>query len=567
MRVPRDFRLGAGVLGVELVLSGIYFLFPSSVVTQDAIYEIFGGGCIVAILWSIRHWRPEPRLPWVVFAVGNVLFVAGDIAFDISLDAAPPATADYLYLVAYPLYALLPIMLIVRSGGHRRIGALSDAAIVTLAFVVFEWIWVIEPAFNQGGPLGQRVVQGALYPVMDIVLLGAFSGFFVLPAWRTPAFGFLVAGAASQLLGDVANTINGGAYSGGNWINWPWMASYIFWTAAVLHPSMRRLGYPSETPETRVGRFRLVALGGALLAVPVARVIADYERKMIGIWVVAVLQAAIALIVVARMAVLVNASDRIRARLAEQNEELVEADKLKDEFIALVSHDLRTPLTSIIGYVELALDEAGTEPLDPERRKYIEIVARSSDRLLRLVDDLLLAARLQSGRFVLNVEDADLEAVSSEALDEMHARAERKGVSLFLACDGPLRVECDRRRLLQLLDNLVGNAIKFTPEGGRVVLRVERTLAGAAIEVHDTGVGIPPGEEEKIFERFYRAPSVVSEQVPGTGLGLFIARAIAERHGGTLVARNRDSGGAVFRLELPSQAPQVTLDQETELVA
>jgi len=245
----------------------------------------------------------------------------------------------------------------------------------------------------------------------------------------------------------------------------------------------------------------------------------------------------------------------------------VEADKLKDEFIALVSHDLRTPLTSIIGYVELALDEAGTEPLDPERRKYIEIVARSSDRLLRLVDDLLLAARLQSGRFVLNVEDADLEAVSAEALDEMHARAERKGVSLFLACDGPLRVECDRRRLLQLLDNLVGNAIKFTPEGGRVVLRVERTLAGAAIEVHDTGVGIPPGEEEKIFDRFYRAPSAVREQVPGTGLGLFIARAIAERHGGTLVARNRENGGAVFRLELPSQTPHVTLDPETELVA
>ena len=567
MIVPRDSRRVGVILAAELVLSGVYFLLSSSIDAQNAIYEIFGGGCVVATLWAVRHWRPEPRAPWLVFALGNALFVAGDIAFDVSPDAAPPALADYLYLIAYPLYALLPIMLIARSVGHRRLGALTDAAIVTLAFVVFEWIWVIEPVFHQHAPLGLRVVQGALYPVMDIALLGAFSGFFVVPSWRTPAFGFLVAGAASQLLGDVANTVNGGAYSGGNWINWPWMASYIFWTAAVLHPSMRRLGQPSETPETRVGRLRLVALGGALLTVPVARVIADYEHKMIGIWVVALLQGAIALMVVARMAVIVNASDRVRARLSEQNEELVEADKLKDEFIALVSHDLRTPLTSIIGYVELALEEDGTTPLDPERRKYIEIVARSSDRLLRLVDDLLLAARLQSGRFVLNVEDADLEAVAAEALDETHARAERKGVSLFLACDGPLRVECDRRRLLQLLDNLVGNAVKFTPAGGRVVLRVERTLAGAAIEVHDTGVGIAPGEEEKIFDRFYRAPSAVSEQVPGTGLGLFIARAIAERHGGTLVARNRESGGAVFRLELPSETPHVTHDPEAELVA
>lgn len=567
MRVSRDYRLGAGVLGVELVLSGIYFLFPSSVIAQDTIYEIFGGGCVVAILWSVRHWRPEPRLPWLVFALGNALFVAGDIAFDVSPNATPPAVADYLYLVAYPLYAALPLALIVYSGVRRRIGALTDAAIVTLAFVVFEWIFVMEPNLHAGGPLGPRIVAGVLYPVMDIVLLGAFAGLFVTPAWRTPAFAFLVLGAASQLLGDTANRINGSVYSGGAWINWAWMASYIFWTAAVLHPSMRKLGQPSEEPETHVARWRLLALAGALLTVPIARVIADHEHKRVGIWVLAGLQAAIALLVVARMGVIVDTVDRIRARLEQKNQELVEADLLKDEFIALVSHDLRTPLTSIIGYVELALDDDGGAPLDEERRRYIEVVARSSDRLLRLVDDLLLAARLQSGRLTLVVEDADLESVAADALDEAHARAERKGVSLFLSCEGPIRIECDRRRLLQLLDNLVGNAVKFTPEGGRIELRVERTLAGAAIEVQDSGVGFPPGEEERIFDRFYRAQSAVSNQVPGTGLGLFIARAIAERHGGTLVARRRESGGSIFRLELPSNAPRPAGDPETELVA
>jgi signal transduction histidine kinase len=566
MRVSRDFRFGAGVLGAELVLSGIYFLFQASVTAQDAIYELFGGGCVVAIVWAVRHYRPEPRLPWLIFAVGNALFVAGDIAFDISPNATAPATADYLYLIAYPLFAALPVMLVVWSGSHRRIGALTDAAIVTLAFAVFEWIYVIEPTLHQPWALGQQVVVGILYPVMDIVLLGAFAGFFVSPAWRTPAFGFLVAGAACQLLGDVANTINGSAYSGGAWINWPWMATYIFWTAAVLHPSMRDLSQRDQ-PETRVGRWRLVALAGALLTVPVARVIADEEGKMVGVWVVGAIQVTIALLVVARMGVIVDTVDRIRARLTQKNEELVQADLLKDEFIALVSHDLRTPLTSIIGYVELALDEDGSAPLDDERKRYIEVVARSSDRLLRLVDDLLLAARLQSGRFVLSIADADLQSVAADALDEMHGRAERKGVSLFLSSDGPVRIECDRRRLLQLLDNLVGNAVKFTPEGGRVEIRVERTLAGAAVEVQDTGVGINPGEEERIFERFYRSPSAVSGQVPGTGLGLFIARAIAERHGGSLVARQRDGGGSSFRLELPSRASQPSADPETELVA
>jgi len=312
MRVSRDYRWGAGILGVELALSGIYFLFPSSVVAQDTIYEIFGGGCVVAIVWALRRYRPEPRVPWLVFAAGSVLFVAGDIAFDISPNAATPAIADYLYLIAYPLFAALPVMLVVSSGSHRRLGALADAVIVTLAFVVFEWIFVIQPALHQDWPLGQRTVVGVLYPVMDIVLLGAFAGFFVSPAWRTPAFGFLVAGAAAQLLGDVANTINGSAYSGGGWINWPWMATYIFWTAAVLHPSMRKLSQPTDEPETRVSRWRLVALAGALLTVPVARVIADVNHKAVGVWVVGALQTAIALLVIARMGVILDTVDRIR---------------------------------------------------------------------------------------------------------------------------------------------------------------------------------------------------------------------------------------------------------------
>src|SRR5437868_10297504 len=564
MRFPREFRLGAGVLGIELVLSWIYFLFPSNVDVQDVIYELFGGGCVVAILWAIRRYRPEPREAWLVFALATAIFVAGDIAFDISPNAPQPAVAHYLDLIAYPPFAALPVALVVASGSHRRVGALVDAAIVTLAFVVFEWVFVFEPALHEHWPLGQRVVIGVLYPVMDIVLLGAFAGFFVSPAWRTPAFGFLVLGAVSQLIGDVANTIDASAYSGGAWINWPWMASYIFWTAAVLHPSMRVLSRRTESPETRISRWRLVALAGALVTVPVARVIADAEHRVVDLWVVGVLQAAIALLVIMRMGVILDTVDKIRGRLAQKNEELVEADLLKDEFIALVSHDLRTPLTSIIGYVELALDDEGV-PLEEERRRYIEVVARSSDRLLRLVNDLLLAARLQSGRFMLNLDDTDVEPIAAEALDDVHARAELKGVSLLLAADGPIRIECDRRRVLQLLDNLVSNAVKFTPEGGRVEVRVERTLTGAAVEVCDTGVGIRPGEEELIFDRFYRSASAVSDQVPGTGLGLFIARAIAERHGGNLVARRRDGGGTILRLELPERASAPSA--EPELVA
>ena len=567
MTISRDFGLGAGALATGLLLTGVFFLFPTNGNAQYAIYEVVAAMTVASVVVGVRRFKPATVWPWSVFAAGIVLFIAGDILLDAYPNWATPSPSDWCYLAGYPLLAAALVMLVVSSGSHRRVGALLDAAVVTLGFSVFQWIFVMRPALETHAPLGQRVVLGVLYPVMDIALLGAAAGFFSSPAWRTPAFAFLVLGMALQLLGDEFEGIKGPYYSLGDWINAPFMLSYLFWGVAALHPSMRRLSEPDENAGLRVTPWRIAALTLALVTPPVARVVADERGRPVGMYTVAALSCAIAILVVARMAGMLISLDRVRFRLAAQNIELLEADRLKDEFIALVSHDLRTPLTSIIGYVELALDEAEGGPLDDERRRYLEVVSRSSDRLLRLVDDLLLAARLQSGRFVLNVAENDLHSIAAEALDEMHARAERKGVSLFLSSDGPIRIECDRRRVLQLLDNLVGNAIKFTREGGRVELRVERTLAGAAVEVIDTGVGIEAGEEERIFERFFRSASSVTEQIPGTGLGLFIARAIAERHGGTLTAARRSEGGSIFRLGLPHAVPGTTVDSEAELVA
>jgi signal transduction histidine kinase len=578
MTVTRDFRLGAAVLATGLILSAVYFLFPSGGTVQLALYEAFAAVSVVSILWGVRHWRPVPAFPWYVFAAGQALFLAGDIVFDVYPNWSTPSPADYLYLVAYPLLAGMAVMLVVASGSFRRIGAVADGLIVTLAFAVFQWIFVMSPVLHQGGPLGQRIVLGGLYPFMDIVLLGAYAGFFVSPAWRTPAFMFLVLGAAAQLLGDEANGLSGSAYMNGDWVDWGWMASYLFWGVAALHPSMRDLSRPVRSPARRVSRWRIASLAGALLTVPVARLIADARGQIIGVWVVAALGSALALFVVGRFAGILRALERIRLReeaarisveearrqLIDQNARLVETDRLKDEFVALISHDLRTPLTSIMGYVELALDEDGT-PLDAERRGFLEVVARSADRLLRLVDDLLLAARLQSGQLKLTVEDLDIVDVCDQAVLEMRPRADQKGVSLSLDGEGPIPLRADRRRLLQLLDNLLSNGIKFTPAGGTVAVRVRQTDGGASIEVLDTGTGIEPGEEERVFERFYRSPGAIGAQVQGTGLGLFIVRAVVEAHGGTVSAARRASGGSVFRLELPANVKG--LQAAPELVA
>jgi signal transduction histidine kinase len=262
-------------------------------------------------------------------------------------------------------------------------------------------------------------------------------------------------------------------------------------------------------------------------------------------------------------------AEQAHAQLTLQNARLVEADRLKDEFVALISHDLRTPLTSIVGYVELALDEAVEPPLDRERRGYLQVVSRSSERLLRLVDDLLFIARLQAGRLVLEPTQLDLCTVATQAVEEARPRAEAKGVAISFGSDTAVMIEVDKGRIFQLLDNLITNAIKFTPEGGSIDVRVAPQLDGAVIEVSDTGIGLEPGEAELVFDRFFRSARVVAQHTPGTGLGLFIARAITEAHGGRISAASREGNGTTFSIELPARLPRKpeSSPTEAELVA
>jgi signal transduction histidine kinase len=414
-----------------------------------------------------------------------------------------------------------------------------------------------------------------------VVLLGGFSGFFVSPAWRTPSFRLRFAAVLALLFADEIYGLDVGAYSSGNWIDAAWLLSYVLWATAALHPSMRELSEPRREPSLRVGFARVAVLAAALLTVPFVLLVQTLRGKPLEPYVVAGLGSAIGLLVIARLTGILRALERIRLReraartlaeetqyrLALQNDELVEADRLKDEFVALISHDLRTPLTSIIGYVELALDENVEPPLDEERHSYLAVVARSSERLLRLVDDLLFVARLQSGSLALATSEVDLCQLVGQAVEEARPRAETKALALSFLGSSPVVIEADKGRIFQLLDNLISNAIKFTPEGGRVDIRVVPALDGAVIEVSDTGIGLGPGEAELVFDRFFRSAHAHQQHVPGTGLGLFIARAIAKAHGGTLTASSREGNGTTFRMELPSRAAPQPESAGKELVA
>ena len=236
--------------------------------------------------------------------------------------------------------------------------------------------------------------------------------------------------------------------------------------------------------------------------------------------------------------------------LAEQNERLRELDRLKDEFIALVSHELRTPLTSIHGYLELLLD-GGAGELAPEQERFLTVVERNSTRLMQLVGDLLFMAQVEAGKLALELDEVDLQQVLAECLEAAKPAADEKDIALVAEVEETPSMLGDRSRIGQLLDNLISNALKFTPRSGRVSVSVSRAGDEAVVEVADTGVGIPAAEQERLFERFFRSSNTANEAIPGTGLGLTIAKTIVERHEGSIEIESDEGAGTTVRVRLP----------------
>ena len=231
-------------------------------------------------------------------------------------------------------------------------------------------------------------------------------------------------------------------------------------------------------------------------------------------------------------------------------------EEMRREFVANVSHELRTPLTNIRSYAETLADNAGALPPDTEKN-FLGVILNESDRMTHIVQDLLTLSRFDSGRTELKLAPFDFERAVRDVYNAILMEAQRHGHKVELELENGLpQVSGDRERILQVMMNVVSNASKYTPDGGRIRISAGRLGARVWMEVADNGIGIPKEDRGRIFERFYRVDKARSRESGGTGLGLSIAKEIVDRHEGTLELVERPGPGLTVRLTLLVEGPR-----------
>ena len=241
--------------------------------------------------------------------------------------------------------------------------------------------------------------------------------------------------------------------------------------------------------------------------------------------------------------------ERQRRELQDQNEKLRESERRKSELVRIVSHELRTPLASILGFTSVLLNR-DAEPED--QRRYLEIIDREGRRLSDLLNDFLDAERLDEGDLLMEHELLDVSRVVAEQVRLFEGQSEKHTLDMEVPST-PLTVRGDSHRLAQVVANLLSNAIKYSPEGGTVHVVAEQENGMIRVSVRDEGLGIPDEQQERVFVKFFRGDAPASG-IPGTGLGLTIARSVVEAHGGSMDFVSDRGEGSVFWLELPTAA-------------
>ncbi len=550
-------RVAAAVTALVLVYVSwqLFGWIPGSREDAGDLLILPADGAAVAASWYASRRCAESgglRAFWRLMTVALLAESLGDIVqavYDIGLRQAPyPSLADPFYLAFYPLllYALwrVPVPSVTRS---RFLRTLLDGATIVVGGGAVVWYFVLGPTALEAGQSALAAGVSLAFPVGDLFLLAGIAAVLLRQSPRALQIPLALI-AVAVLLGIVADISYGygqlhKTFAPGSWVDTIYLLEFaVFALAGASQRRVRR-----DDPDALVegtGHFSSRASWLPYLSVAVGLclvLVVEREDRFFP-------NVSLLLIVIV-LAVLVAARQyAAQWELVRTEAALRESERLKDELLSVVGHELRTPLASIRGSLGL-LDGGVLGELPAEAANMVAMAILNTDRLVRLINDILDVERMNAGILQLEPTAVDARWLVSEALQAVQATADAAGVTL--RCDvAPLTVLADGDRVVQALVNLLGNAVKFSVRGGVVSVSGRRREHCALFSVRDGGRGIPPDRLESIFERFRQVDASDAREKGGTGLGLPIARGIVERHGGRMWAESGEGQGSTFRFTL-----------------
>lgn len=520
----------------------------------------------VGVFWLVAVRTRFERWEVILAAAAMTFNAAGDTYFALAMDSSgnlpSPSPADLGYLLYYPFMMAAVIVLVRRKSQKWTGSVLLDSALAALGAAAVLAV-VLAPVFDDA-TTDSTFLDGAiagLYPLFDLLLVAVVVGIAASPVLRIGTrWQFLVLGLLLFTSADIAYALfnHEGSYGSGTPLDAAWTAAVAL--MAIWVDGVGRSRSEQQAPTSRARMLPIAAL--AVLAGLAVLVVATQTP----VPTVALVLAAAA---VALSAVPVMFRQAMLVRLLEGREEVVaqltELDRSKSDMIGTVSHEMRTPLTSIQGFLGLVLDDAG---VPDDAKDMLRIADRNARRLETLVGNMLMLTRLDQGEATLAVAPVDIARLLGRSTESVSSFADSREVALTIVCDDSVVVEGDEFQLERVVTNVLENAVKFTPAGGSVTVEV---AAGASLSDHpavvivvtDTGVGIEEDEIPQLFDRFFRAAKARDDVVPGTGLGLAIVREVVWAHQGEVSVDSTIGEGTTVRITLPVHQRVVETEHRT----
>lgn len=549
-------------LAATAVATGVFFLMPSTPALDSTFPPLLHLALMVAMVAGFLRHRPARASPWLFLIAGMTCYLVADVVWYRSWSGVGqplpfPSFVDFLYLLAYGAI-VVGLGALVLAGGNAARGTLVDVVILTLGLGALSWVFLMYPQIHDTSmPMAAKMVALA-YPSMDLLLFVAAAALLFVRGTRSPAAQALMLYVAMQLFADVWYSISllHGTFAVRGPATAAWMLSYGFLGAAFLHPSMGALSAPSERRRYS-GRWRLPFLAAAallpILVLGYSDILTDDRHSQPVLVLIAVATLVLTFVRLSGLMVDIEryqaaqlALQQSKQALVQQRAELERSNADLQQFAYVASHDLQEPLRMVASYVQL-LGKHYRGRLDEDADEMIEYAVDGAKRMQELINGLLLYARVDSkdGHF----EQVGLDDVATDAVRNLGAHIAETGASVRLE---PLPVVwADRTQMLQLLQNLIGNGLKFHGAGNPTVrVGARREGGGWVLEVEDDGIGIEPQHRDRIFDIFRRLHS--RSEYAGTGIGLALCKRIAERHGGSIRVESVPGHGSTFLVSLPA---------------